>query len=183
MRFDPLNVKPWVAGVVAGLLFGVAFSVLIAPLDTEVEFWPSGLVAAVIIGLALAGTVGHSVRNFQRRLAPAVQGLSPDEAKAAYRAATRRRSVPADPKIRAAALGIAERQLAGVLKARVFLLIAGGFVVLSQVMIALDDGSHEWWRFWPAAGVVLLIAAQFYQPRQLRRRIARLGDPADGLPE
>jgi hypothetical protein len=174
MRIDPLHIKPWVAGIAAGLFFGVVLALLAIPLDLEI--WPGAVFSVVVGGVLTVIAIKLVVSNLQRRLGPAVEGLSPETARVAYRAA-RRGPVPAEPDVRAAALGIAERQLAGMLKGRIWLLIAGACVVLSQVLVALDDDSRQWWRFWPAAGMVLVVAAQFYQPKQLRRRIAQLREP------
>lgn len=181
---DPLNIKPWVAGAVAGLGFGGIFGVITGignPHD-----WPFTVGLGLVTGLLLAVTMAFSMRNWQRRLAPAVEGLSPEARKAAYRAAGRG-PAPAEPEVRAAALEIAEQQLARVRKVQILLVIATVCGVLSAVLMTLDaltsgnDDGQPWWRLWPAVPVVVVLAGQLYQPRQLRRRIAVLrgSNPAD----
>lgn len=148
--------------------------------------WPFRVGLGLVTGLLLGVMMAFTVRNWQRRLAPAVEGLSPEARKAAYRAA-RRGPAPAEPEVRAAALEIAERQLARVRKARIWLVIATVCVVLSAVLTTLDaltsgnDDGQPWWRLWPAVLVSGVLGAQLFQPRQLRRRIAVLrgSNPAD----
>jgi hypothetical protein len=84
--------------------------------------------------------------------------------------------VPADPETRAAALKIAERQLALLIRFRVFLVILTACLVLSVVLGTLGEG--PWWKAWPGALVLVGVGMQFYQPRLLRRRIALLRSPA-----
>lgn len=174
MRIDSLTIKPWLAGLAAGLFFGVFFAVIsLITFRDEPDFLPwviiGGLVAAV--GTALAAGLG--VRSSQRQLLPAVEGLSPEAAKAALKA-SRRGPIPTQPEIRAAALGLAERQLARILRVRIWLLIAGACFILSQIFLALDDNSLDWWRLLAAAAFALSLAMQFYQPKLTRRRIAQL---------
>ncbi|NEA37180.1 hypothetical protein [Streptomyces sp. SID13031] len=174
MRIDPLTIKPWLAGLAAGLFFGVFFAAIsVITFRDELDSWLwmiiPGLVAAV--GVALAAGLG--LLSTQRRLRPAVEGLSPEAARVALKAA-RRGPVPTQPEIRAAALGIAERQLAGFLRVRIWLLIAGACAIVSQVFLALDDDGFDWWRLLAAAAFALAFAMQFYQPKLTRRRIAQL---------
>jgi hypothetical protein len=176
MRIDPLSIRPWVAGVAAALIFAVVFSVLIwvTSQQGERDFWPAEVIVGGLGGGALtAVAMGLSVRNLQRRLRPAVESLSPEAARAAYRAA-RHGPIPAQPEVRAAALDIAEHQLAGFVRVRIWLLLAGVCVVASQFALALDDDGFDWPRLLVAVGFAVAFGTLFLQPRLSWRRIAQL---------
>jgi hypothetical protein len=175
MRIDPLNVSPRFAGAVTGLGFAVAFGVIagIASPGDQLGMAAVGLISGALIGL----TTGISVRRLQRRLAPAVVGLSPEAAKDAFKR-SQGGVLPTDPAVRLAALGIAARQLASMLRYRIVLWIVAVCLAVPIVLSELDD-DVEWWRPWPGVVVLLFIGAQlYYRPRLLRRRIAVLRDAA-----
>jgi Flp pilus assembly protein protease CpaA len=171
MRIDPLHVSPWLAGAVTGGGFAVLFGVLAG--IASPDQWLVMVVGGLIVGTLLAVVIGLSLRDLQRRLAPVVVGLSRDQAREAFR-----RSgggpVPAEPVIRQAALGIAERQLAALLRYQIFNRIFGAVLLVAIVFTELD-GETQWWEPWPGVFVLLLTGWQLLErPRLMRRRIAAL---------
>jgi hypothetical protein len=105
-------------------------------------------------------------------------GDTPAPVRRAALQALRRRPVPADPEVRAAAIRLAEHELVQMRRWRTALLIICGFEVAVNGFLLISSGSL--WRLLQVAIYLFLFVYQFYRPRYLRARIELL---TDGLPE
>jgi hypothetical protein len=166
MRIHPLHMSPWIAGVVAGAGFGLLFLALLV--ISGPVLWPVALIVAVLSGALVSTALGLGIRRTQLRFAPDIAGMSRDSATLAYRAAQRGKA-PADPKIRAAALRIAERNLASAGQTRLWLTIAMACTLPGVAFLGL--GGDSWWDAVPTVGVAVGIGFTLAIPRQLRRRV------------
>ncbi|MGY1856036.1 hypothetical protein [Modestobacter sp. SYSU DS0290] len=169
----------WAQSLLVGLLcasaaFGAA---LLVTDDDPARSLPPVLLSGLVVGVA--GALGRvpNARRDDALYREVTEGLGDDEARTAHRAA-RRGPVPADPRVRGAAVRLldgrltAATHLPGVTLA--VLVLVGGYTVV----LALTG--TPWW--WLGTAVVLGAAVSWYrEPARLRRRRAELtGDSSAG---
>jgi hypothetical protein len=162
-RFRPLRAPWWLLSLYSGVSFGLLLwgVELLAGTDAPTAA-TTGALAGVFVGLV----VGLLART--RRAAA-------DTQRAVLRAAAGG-PVPADSAVRAAALDLATRQLAGALRWR---RPAAGLLGLLTVLESAAALAYTPWLWVGAALFVAILAVQLRQPARLRRRIDQLG-PTDG---
>ncbi|GAA0941744.1 hypothetical protein GCM10009554_33630 [Kribbella koreensis] len=164
------TIPTWASVLLMGLPFGVAMGISVTKDRGSTE---SAVVSGILLGLffGLAMTIAS---NRQRPLLR--QALGTNTSPALRRAATRavrRGPVPADPEVRAAAIGLAEYQLNLLTGRRRLSLIIWPLVLAAIIASTLvfDDAP------WPIALIAIclsLIADQILRPKYLRARIAVL---------
>ncbi|MEU4392065.1 hypothetical protein [Kribbella sp. NPDC023855] len=92
--------------------------------------------------------------------------------RAAYRALRHGARRPTDPEVRAAAIKLAQHQLAMLLRWRIAALLLWGFLLAINVFLLTQEVSL--WRILQLALNLFLIGQQLYRPKFLRSRIALL---------
>ncbi|WBQ03068.1 hypothetical protein [Kribbella sp. CA-293567] len=169
MRIHPLHASPWIPAVIAGAGFEVMFGIL--TVISGLELWAGAVILALAGGVLLSTAVGLAVWRAQRRFAPDIAGMSRESATLAYRVAQRGQA-PADPEVRAAALRIAERNLASAGQTRLGLTIALACTLPGVVLVVLKGESG----LGAVAAVAVVVGIGFAVaiPRQLRRRVEAL---------
>lgn len=167
MRAYLLNAPRWGLGVVHGVLFGAVMAVVgLLRDETAPEALARGVFSGTVFGLLMAAS---SYRQ-DRRLREAVDGLPPRQQQVALRAVARG-PVPDEPEVRAAALRLAERQLAANRRFRTVNVVLFGGLLMVAASLAVT-GSPWWWlgvALWSAA-----LAGQVWTGRRLEQRVALL---------
>ncbi|WP_432946492.1 hypothetical protein ACQPXM_08375 [Kribbella sp. CA-253562] len=174
MRISSQDVPSWVAGTVAGVMYGVLFALGTHYLGDV--GWTAALIMGGIGAPFFGVAMGFVSRQLKQTIAPTAGGdeLTRKQRGIALRAA-QRGPIPADPAVRAAAAEYARRHLDQADKRWTRILIAfGAFFLLVGFVVGLVDDDRPWWRALPALCGVVLFAYLLIQPRHLRRRIAAL---------
>lgn len=127
---------------------------------------PGGVVSGVLLGVVLGRWAAHQ-RTAQSLL---VEGLDRQGRRRAVRAVTRGPS-PSDPRVRAAAHGLASDQLAQLDRQRPWAVPFFGVGVVGYTAAAL--GWSPWW-WLPAASFAALFIALLVLPARMRRRLTTL---------
>lgn len=136
---------------------------------TDSHAGPSALLSAAIGGIIFGAFMGPIRARQTRRQRAATGDLAPRELRIAYRAAWRGPR-PADPEIRSAAARAAAHVLETTLRQRLFSVIIFGVCTVMSLFFVVDS---PWWLL--ATGLYgAFLAAQWYWPRRLRRRVELL---------
>lgn len=174
MRNRLLDLPPWLMGIVSGLLYAVLFGLAMRYVFSEE--WPTALTAGAVTG-PLFG-IAMAVINWraQRALAAVGGDVLTREQRHAAQQATEGGAAPSDPAVRAAALGLARRNLvrAEARAPRIIMAVAAVGVALVSTMQMLD-GDSDWSRSLPSLGSAGFVGFYIiHWPRRIRRRIAEL---------
>jgi hypothetical protein len=163
----PLPVVAAVVGIPSAIVMALVFKIV------DRSGWGETLIFSAGFGVLAAGAVVFGLRLRRRMLRAVVGDSSTADLVKASRAAISG-PVPADPETRAAALAIASRQLASIVRFRIGFIVGAALILVSMVgRFATGD---RWSVLW-SVPVVLVLGAQFlYMPKRLRDRIRLLGN-------
>lgn len=164
--------RPWLTGVLSGLLYGVLFSLGARYLLSD-HGWSRALIAGAVSGPLF----GIATAIMQRRADSAVSSLPGDltsEQRRTAARASRHGPIPTDPAIQAAALALAQEQLNryGPRWMRALLFVLPILFLLTGVSAVLDD--DEWWKAILRLACAVVFGRLAFEPYRFRRRIAVL---------
>ncbi|MEV6411369.1 hypothetical protein [Kribbella sp. NPDC051718] len=158
----------WAVGLVSGVPFGIGMGFFIkSDGDSLRASMISGTVLGVAFGVAMAFTLRRQLHLLVRTVG---SEISPADRRAAGRA-LRRGPVPADPRIRAAAIRLARNQLELLQRWRLRSLVIFG-LLLAVSITGVFAGSH--WGITLVALYLFGLGYQLVRPRMLRSRLDEL---------
>ncbi|MGY2080853.1 hypothetical protein [Modestobacter sp. SYSU DS0657] len=166
----------WAQSLLVGLLstlvgFGAALLVSHDDLGRDL---PQSLLSGLVLGVAAGLGTAWNAHREDARFREVTAGLGDDESRAAHRAA-RRGPVPADPRVRDAAVRLLDGRLSVAtghpVPTLACVLLVGGYAAVQALT------RTPWW--WLGVLVALGAGVSWYrEPARLRRRRAELtGDP------
>ncbi|MFI5712864.1 hypothetical protein [Kribbella sp. NPDC051620] len=177
MRITLNRLPSWAAGLLT-FVVTTAGMAGIATLDGESagDALGSGAITGLFAGGAVAVAFWRKGDLFQQLFG---DDNPPALRRPAARALRRTAPIPADPEVRAAAIRLADRQLALLGRWRIRSLIIWTVLLVGNVLGAVQGGSP--WRFGLAALTLLLLVYAIYRPRALaaRRRLLTQGFEED----
>ncbi|GLY32198.1 hypothetical protein [Kineosporia sp. NBRC 101731] len=182
MRIWLVGAPRWKIALVQGTFFGTCMAIFAffnssGPEEGAARFIGpvvGGVVAGVFFGLFMS----HFITNMNSDLISAAGLNDPQELREAIRA-SRRGPVPADPRIRQAALRVARHHLSVVERQRISSPALFGVFVLGYIAMAFL--LSPWWLV-AAAFFAAMLVYTVIQPNHLARRIVDL-DTTDNAPD
>lgn len=158
--------------VVNGALFGLVMGVFYSFRD---GLWP-GVLGGLLGGVIFGAIVGPRNAAQARRAGQATRDLSADDAKRARRA-VHRGPAPDDPRVRRAAVQLAEQQREELMRTRRLGLVF--FTLMGAVAVALAVTGTPW-MFLGAAVFAALLVQVLWWPKHLEARRELLTAAAEG---
>lgn len=153
-----------------GVPFGTAMGI-----STELDGGSTGfaVVSGILLGLVFGVAMTFALNRHRPQLRRALGANPPPTLRRAAIRAVRRGPVPADPEIRAAAIGLVEYQLKLLRDQRMASLIVWPLLLAGTIASSLIEHSSRW----PIALIAIslsLIGYQLIRPRMLRSRLEEL---------
>ena len=167
-RAHLLSAPRWLLGLVQGFFFGVGMTVF-ALFSTD-GHWAGAVLGGLFGGVVFGLVMGPIAYRLNKGVREASGSMSPDDQRAALRAAVRG-PVPSNPGIREAAARIAAQQQREVRSTSRFSIVT--FLAIGALNIFLAVTESPWW--WLSVTLFAsLLSWQLWLPGHLARRGARL---------
>jgi hypothetical protein len=172
-----LTASPWLVGSAGGLIFGAAFAGVTQFTAPGPIQWQAAVIAGVVAGVLFGSALAYNCVRQQRDLRSAAGDLPRAQQLEALTAVSSG-PIPTDPRIRAAAAGIARRKIDDLHQMRVFSAILVALLILG-VGMNVADGNYTLAALLTVGALVN--GVQLYQLRRMRRQLQRLSaeDPID----
>lgn len=157
----------WVQGLVYGVFFGAAMTVVYR---VQAGSWVVAAASGAGSGLMFGLAMGLMMSRLNRRMLAGLEDLPLTQLRTVARAASRG-PAPVDPRLREAAVTLLQRRRDHMLRTRNSTVATFAAVVVLYVVLALS--STRWW--WLGAVMFLaFLVATLRAPARLNRRLATL---------
>jgi hypothetical protein len=170
MRTYLLTSRPWMVGLLGGLIFGAVFAAVVRFTAPEPVSDQVVAIAGVVAGALAGGALAHARIRRQRGVRTAAGDLPPEQQLVAYRAAAHGQ-IPADPRIRAAAARIAQQRIEELHQSRVVSVTVAALLTLAAV-VNVTRGEYILAALFLTSA--LANAAQLHELKRARRQLQRL---------